>query len=228
MIIATLNIDWAKKGKAKIEDYLNQFNFDFLILTEAVDLELKNYPYKFFSEQIPQNIIYETKDYSKILNGEKGYRTAVYSKIPVSKKYFVCDNKTNLALEFETELGNLVIYTAIIGTLFRQKPFVKNELENSIKDCVKIYQTNKNIIIIGDLNTSFNENEKSFTINLETTNALKNLTEKLNLVNVTSNIKENIDHIIIPKLLENNFIENKIFMEKDFLSDHFGVYISLN
>lgn len=228
MIIATLNIDWAKKGKSKVENYLNQFNFDFLVITEAVDLELKNYPFKYFSQQIPENIVYETKDYSKILNGEKAYRTAIYSKIPVTKKYIVCDNKTNIALEFETEFGNLVIYAAIIGTLFRQKPFVETELENCIKDCEKIHQSNKNIIIIGDLNTSFNEKEKRFTINSETTNALKNLIEQLNLINVTSSIKENIDHIIVPKLLENNFVENKIFVEKNLLSDHFGVCITLN
>jgi endonuclease/exonuclease/phosphatase family metal-dependent hydrolase len=228
MIIATLNIDWAKKGKLKIENYLNQFDFDFLVLTEAIDLDLKNYKFKYFSEEIPTDIIFEKQDYSKILKGEKGYRTIIYSKIPFSKKHIVCDNKTSLALEFENEFGNLVIYASIIGTLFRQKPFAEIELKNCIKDCAQIFKTNKNIILIGDLNTSFIENEKQFSINSETTDALKDLTEKLNLINVTSNIKENIDHIIIPKTLENIFIENKIFVEKGVLSDHQGICIYLN
>ena len=228
MKIATINIDWAKKGKFKIEEYLNQFNFDFLILTEAIDLNLKNYGYKYCSEQIPDNSEYETQDYSKILNGRTGYRTIIYSKIPLIRKLQVTDEKTSLALEFDTEFGNIIIYATIIGTLYRRKPFAKNELENCIADCDKIFQTNKNIVIIGDLNTSFNTNEKHFSINSETTESLKNMISRLSLFNPTSNLKENIDHIIIPKSLENNLVENKIFIEKGILSDHMGVYIAVN
>jgi hypothetical protein len=42
MKIATLNIDWArKKNHLKTVEFLNQFDFDFLILTEAIDLNYK-------------------------------------------------------------------------------------------------------------------------------------------------------------------------------------------
>ena len=55
MKIATLNIDWAKKYKSKnhflrVEEFLNTQDFDFLILTEAIDLNLTYFPLKYLSE----------------------------------------------------------------------------------------------------------------------------------------------------------------------------------
>ena len=49
MKIATLNIDWCKKFKSeKVEMFLSQQDFDFLILTEALALNLKNYNFCYF------------------------------------------------------------------------------------------------------------------------------------------------------------------------------------
>ncbi|MFC3159240.1 Endonuclease/Exonuclease/phosphatase family protein [Chryseobacterium arachidis] len=228
MKIATLNIDWArKKGTSKTSEFLNRFNFDFLILTEAMDLDLKNFPYKYLCSQIPENIVYENLNYTEYLKGEKAFRTVLYSKIPCLKKYPVTDDKTNLALEFETELGNIVFYCTIIGTWFNRKPFVDNELQNTIQDCQKIHSINPNLFIVGDLNTSFRKGEEQFTINLRTTESLQDLFEDLNLINTTSEIEENIDHLVIPKAFENNIIETGIFVDKDFISDHQGVFISI-
>ncbi len=231
MKIATLNIDWAKKYKsknhyAKIEQFLNRQEFDFLILTEAIDLNLSNFPFKYLPEQIPENI-YENINYTEYLKGENAYRTIIYSKFPSTKKHQVIDGKTSLAHEFETEIGNLVIYATIIGTLYKKQPFAQKELENCINDCEKIYKLNSNLIIIGDLNTSFQENEKQFTINPETTESLNNLFEKLDLFNATKGISKNIDHIILPKQFEKLLIESKVFVEKDELSDHQGVLITI-
>lgn len=131
-------------------------------------------------------------------------------------------------MEFETEFGDLVIYTAIIGTQFKKKPYAKNELENCINDCEKISKSNPNLIIAGDLNTSFLEQEKQFTINSETTKSLKTLFEDLNLINATENINENIDHIIIPEFLKENLTDAKMFVEKDILSDHQGIFVLIN
>lgn len=229
MKIATLNIDWCKKIKSeKVEALLKQQDFDFLILTEAINLNLSNFPFKYFSEQIPENTEYEGLNYSKYLNGEKAFRTIVYSKITSTRKFPVIDDKTSLALEFETEFGDLVIYATIIGTQFKRKPFAKNELDNCVNDCKRISEINPNLIIIGDLNTSFLENEKYYCINSETTEALKSLFENLNLVNSTENIEKNIDHIVIPKFLVENITESKTFVEKDILSDHQGVFVSIN
>lgn len=233
MKIATLNIDWANKQKSKyhflkIEEYLNQQDFDFLILTEAINLNLVNFQFKYFSEQIPENIEYEKLNYSEYLKGEIAYRAAIYSKVICKRKMDVSDNKTSLALEFETDFGEIVLYVTIIGTRFKEKPFVKRELENCIKECKEIYEKNQNLIIVGDLNTSFIENEKDFRIDTETTKSLQSLFEELNLKNATENIKENIDHIIIPKKFENKLTSSGVFVEKNILSDHKGVYIKLS
>ena len=229
MKIATLNIDWALKvDKANIEEFLNQQDFDFLILTEAIDLNLKNFKCKYLSQPIPKNIEYEGLNYTEYLKGEKAYRIIIYSKFPSGKSFNVSDNKTSLALEFETLFGNLVIYATIVGTRFRTKPFAKNELENCINDCKKISDSNPNLIIVGDLNTSFLENERQFSINNDTTGSLKSLFKDLNLINTTENIKQNIDHIIIPNFLAKNLTDAKVFVEKDMLSDHHGIFVSFN
>lgn len=233
MKIATLNIDWAKKYQSKfysdkIEKYLCEQDFDFLVLTEAVNLDLPNYRFKYFSEKIPQNITYEKLNYTEYLKGEKAFRTIIYTKIPCKKVFEVFDDKTSLAMEFATEFGDIVIYAMIIGTRFKENPFAKIELENCLKDCEKIYRTNPNLFLIGDLNTSFLENEKEFTINSKTTESLKKLIKNLSLFNATEKIVKNIDHIIIPKKFEKNLIESKIFVEKGNLSDHQGIYIELN
>lgn len=231
MKIATLNIDWARKYKSKkhyikIEDFLNDHDFDFLILTEAININLRNYNYKYFSEQLPEDITYEKLNYSEYLNGEKAFRTAIYSKTPFKRKFQVKDDKTSLALEFETEFGDLVMYATIIGTRYKENPFAKNELANFISDCEEIYKSKINLIIVGDLNTSFLKDEKKFSINDKTTLSLEGLFEKLNLINTTNKIIQNIDHIIIPMHLK-CLVKPEVFVEKNELSDHAGICISL-
>lgn len=228
MKIAVFNIDWArKKDSLELETFINTLNFDFLILTEAVQLHLDNFKYTYSCSPIPENIIYENLNYTEYLKGKQAFRTILYSKLPYSKKYPVTDDKTNLALEFETEYGNIVFYCTIIGTWFNRKPFVENELKNTVQDCTAIHSINKNIIIVGDLNTSFRQEEMRLSINSSTTEALKKLIEDLDLINVTGEITQNIDHIIIPKTLKKNILEAKTFVDKNILSDHKGVYISL-
>lgn len=232
MKIATFNIDWANKSKSpnhykKVEEILQKQTFDFLVLTEAIDLNLENYKYKYFSASIPENQIYEGLNYTEFLKGEKAFRTIIYSQLPSIKTHKVQDAKTSLAVEFETEFGNIIIYSSIIGTWFKRKPFVEIELKNCIKDCTEISKLNPNLFIIGDLNTSFIEEEKEFTINETTTKSLIHIFKQLNLFNSTQSIKENIDHIIIPKTFKNKLNESKIFIEKNQLSDHQGICISL-
>lgn len=229
MKIAILNIDWArKKGTSKTSEFLDQFDFDFLILTEAVDLDLKNFPYKYLCTQIPENIIYENLNYTEYLKGKKAFRTILYSKISHSKRYQVTDDKTNLALEFETEFGNIIFYCTIIGTWFNRKPFVDNELQNTIQDCNRLHSINRNLFIAGDFNTSFKTSEEKFSINSETTKTLIDFFEDLNLINATKEIDENIDHIVIPKTFMNKLITSEAFVDKNILSDHKGIYISMS
>lgn len=227
MKIATLNIDWARKKKPqKSAAFLNRFDFDFLILTEAVDLDIDRFPYTYPCSPIPENTVYENLNYTEYLNGEKAYRTILYSKTPCSKKYPVTDDKTNLALEFETALGNIVFYCTIIGTWFKRQPFADNELRNTISDCRRIHAQNPNLFIIGDFNTSFKTGEERLSISSEITESLKDLFRDLSLTNISSEIEQNIDHIVIPENFANLTIETGVFAEKNMISDHQGIFIS--
>ena len=232
MRVATLNIDWGNKHSStthfrKIEQFINQLDFDFLILTEGIKLNLQNFDYEYFSEQIAENIEYEELNYKDYLNGDKAFRTIIYSKIKSNRKYEVIDNKTSLAIEFETDFGRIVFYCSIIGTWYNRKPYAKMELENCLKDCKEIYKLNHNLIIVGDLNTSFLVNEKELTINEYTTESLKSLFLELNMFNATEKIEKNIDHIIIPKSMKDRIMKSDVFVEKGELSDHKGIYIEL-
>jgi endonuclease/exonuclease/phosphatase family metal-dependent hydrolase len=195
--IATLNIDWGRKSRSrnhfkKIEEILNEQIFDFLILTEAIELNLPAYKYRYSSEKIPENQVYEGLNYTEYLHGEKAFRTMIYSKIPSINKYDVLDGKTSLAHEFQTEFGDFVIYSTVVGTWFNKEPYAKNELENCLTDCERIQKINPNLMIVGDLNTSFQASEKEYTINPETTKSLNGLFKKLNLINATGQIEKNM------------------------------------
>lgn len=228
MKIATLNTDWArKKNTRKTATFLNRFDFDFLILTEAVDLDLDRFPYKYPCSPIPENTVYENLNYTEYLKGEKAFRTILYSKIPYSEKYPVTDDKTNLALEFETAFGNMVFYCTIVGTWFNRQPFADNELRNTLSDCRRLHAENPNLFIVGDFNTSFKTGEERLSISSKTTEALKDLLWDLKLKNVTSEIEENIDHIVVPEVFASRTIETGIFAEKNMISDHQGIFISI-
>lgn len=229
MKIATLNIDWARKLKrTATEAFINQFDFDILVVTEGINLTLPNFPYKYLCEPIPVNTVYEEFNYSEYLAGETAYRTIIYSKYPCVKLHKVTDSRTALAAELETPLGNIIMYAAIVGTWFNKKPYAQIELDNLIADCRRIYQSNPNLIVVGDLNTSFRENEKKFCISTTTTQALKTLFDDLGMILPTNALEENIDHIITPKEFENNVINCEVFVEKGVVSDHKGVFTTLS
>ncbi len=229
MKIATLNIDWAKKLKREAtEAFLSKLDFDILIVTEGIDLKLPCYPYKYLCEPIPKNTVFEGLNYTEYLQGETAYRAIIYSKYPYIKQFDVADSKTSLALEFETDLGSILIYASIVGTQFRKKPFAQRELDNLITDCQRIYSINQNLIIVGDLNTSFRENEKQFSINAATTLTLSSLFESLHLYVPTNALEKNIDHIVIPKSFLNKLIDCDVFVDKNVVSDHQGVYVVLS
>lgn len=228
MKIATLNIDWAKTLKpTATEAFINQFDFDILVITEGIDLNLPNFPYKYLCEPIPENTVYEGQDYLTLTAGETAYRTIIYSKFPCIKLHEVNDPRSSLAVELETPVGRIIIYGAIVGTLYRIKPYAQVELENLLADCRRIYESNNNLFIIGDLNTSFREDETRHCINNTTTQALSILFNDLNLIVPTNILAENIDHIATPKAFGDKITECKTFVDKDIVSDHKGVYITL-
>ena len=232
MNIATLNIDWGRKYKSaqhylKIEQWLDALDVDFLVLTEAISLDLRNFPYQFHCAAIPANAEYEGLNYSEYLHGETAYRTMIYSKYPAVQTLETRDARTSIAVEFETKEGNFVLYATIIGTRYPPFPHAAPPLENCTLDCEKIYQQHKNLMIVGDLNTSFLEHEREYTINAKTTEELKRLFARLDLINVTEYLTTNIDHIIVPQSFSHHTPDSTVFVEKGVLSDHQGVMVCI-
>ena len=233
MTIAILNIDWAKKYKSKthihkIENCLNLLNSDILIVTESVDLNLSVYNFIYKTKTLPKDQEYEGLDYSKYLNKEAANRVTIYSKYQSIKSFEVSDPYTSICNQFKTDIGNITIYATIIGTWFKKKPYAEKELYNCINDCMKIYDQTNSLCLAGDLNTSFKQNEKHLQINDDTTNGLKDLCYFCKLDLTTKDIKNNIDHIFLPKHLTSTLkCASDIFVEKNVLSDHQGVLIDI-
>jgi len=249
MRIATWNIDWGRKYRSKthylnIESFLKEWDFDVLILTEAIQLHLPNYQYRYFSKEIPENVEFAGVNYTHYLRGEQAYRVAIYSKFPAVSFPAVKDEFTSLATEIkinkadwgEIETGfldepqgqSIIVYGSIIGTRFRKLPYAKVELENFLIDCDYLIRQNPNTIIAGDLNTSFLNLEKEYSINQNTTHRIKSKILEMNMLIATENLKSNIDHIIVPNIPESRVVNSEIFIERGVLSDHQGVWVEFD
>lgn len=236
MKIATYNIDWGLVYKNnslldKFESVLDELNADILILTETVDcLELKNYRFSYTTKPLPSDCIYEGINYFNYLKGVGATRVAIYSKYELKKMFKVSDEYTSICCEFETEIGSICIYATIIGTQFNRKPYANNELENCINDCLSISKTVPHFCLVGDLNTSFIEEEKYHEIRgINSRKVINKLTEDCNLDKTTASLVFNIDHIFPSSSLVNNKkINVSSFIEKDKLSDHQGVLVEIS
>jgi hypothetical protein len=228
MRIATLNIDWAKtqKKKAAIEAELSTQDFNILILTEAIPLDLPVYGSVYPTTNLPREQ-YEGMNYTLVSN--PACRVIIYSKYISMKTYEVSDPFTSVCHQFDTEDGSLTIYATIVGTLFRSDMgLAKKELDNCIKDCALIAEQANNLCLVGDLNTSFGAGGSSFQLNGETTNQLKDLCKDCSFVLTTSTLKDNIDHIFMPVYLkETSIMTPGIFVAEGTLSDHQGVYVAI-
>lgn len=234
MKVATWNIDWGRKYRSakhylKIEALLNEQDFDLLILTEAINLNLSHYPHKYFSVALPQNQTFAGVNYTQYLKGELAYRVAIYSKYPAIKILPVADPFTSLSLELEIGMGKpCLVYGTIIGTRFRKLPYAKLEKENFLKDCDALLSSMRNVIIAGDLNTSFSHQEKSDSINTDTTATLKEKFKAMDLYIATEAIPNNIDHIILSDAYQKILLAAQVFVEKNLLSDHKGVWVEFD
>ncbi len=230
MKIATFNIDWASITKSKstvlkITELLNSNDFDILILTEAIELNLPAYSFIFKTNQLP------TGDYEGMFykEGINFYRIIIYSKIEAASFEKVTDKYISICPVFKTVFGEISLYATIIGTLFNKKPFVDTELSNCIKDVRNIFNNNGNVCLAGDLNTDFSKPNSRRIISKEAKNAIFRLANECKMQLTTSEIPENIDHVFIPDKWHQKFkIKASTFIDKDVLSkDHYGIYVEI-
>jgi endonuclease/exonuclease/phosphatase family metal-dependent hydrolase len=226
MKIATWNLERPTQASNKnvaIIDALNQVDADILILTETNDSISLSDNYHYASTQTPTNIPKK----AKYNTGEK--RVTIHSKYPIIKYIETYDGETSICVELSTPNGNLIVYGTIIGIVGnRAENFLQN-LSHQLRDFERIASMG-NICIAGDFNISFGDN---YYFTKDGRTKLDNAFNKLKLLNLTANITNNIDHIVVSKtIIENkNWAVdtwNKERRKEQKLSDHFGLSVTIS
>jgi endonuclease/exonuclease/phosphatase family metal-dependent hydrolase len=216
MKIATWNIERLQKRKNKeIIQAIKQVNAATLVLTEASDLIDLSDDYAFNSKTI---LLHDSTNNYR--SDER--RVIIYSKYPISQTIKTYDEKTSCCAEIETPFGKLFVYGTIIGIYGNRRKCFLEDLDKQIEDINKISQST-NFCFAGDLNISFSDNYYFTTIGRE---KLNDVFSKNNLINVTKDIPQNIDHIIISANFNKNAICKTTTWNHDKqLSDHIGVCV---
>jgi hypothetical protein len=234
--IGTLNIDWFKR-KNKIGqiiiDEINKQDFDFLIVTENIaSFKFNENYFANSTTAIPTDKEFHNLDYGIYLKGETPLRCTIFSKYKPIQAISVADAYTSVAIKYFVENKEIIIYASIIGTwgIQYQKEIAQHELDNFKTDIQNILHQNKNVIIVGDFNTSFIVNEKRYLPQINSRVELLDFTKLHNIYRSTENIENCIDHIFISqKLFEasNNFTNT--FLDNNILNDepHKGIVLNI-
>ena len=206
--IATLNIDWFRKSKYLkkiIQDEIKKQDLDFLVVNENIlNFNFDNNYFEYHSKSLPANKVFEHLDYGIYLKGEAAIRTSIYSKHQSIHEIKTIDGYTSLCHKFKMGKREIVIYGTIIGTwgIKYQEEIAKAELNNFKADIQNIFKENENVIIAGDFNTSFFENEKRQLATINSRAELLNFTNNLKIYRATEKIENSIDHIFFSENLK--------------------------
>ena len=221
MKIATWNIERPNESSGlrneKILDAIKRVDADILVLTETNSCIDPGTNYTGFTTQfLPLN----NPPYYK--QGEN--RTTIWSKYPAAKSLDTFDDYTAICVKVNTPYGDLFVYGSIIGVYGNRELSFKNDLDRQIADWSLICARGP-ICIVGDFNISFGDN---YYFTHEGRDKLNKFFEDYSLTNTTSQIPENIDHIVISKsFLQSYNFEISIWNENKELSDHKGVCVTI-
>ena len=217
MKILTWNIQRPRKVNKSILDKLAEFDADILVLTETNSTI--NPGKKYFC------VATETllKGYDGIDYKSEENRTTIWTKYKIETDHKTYDSFTSVCNTIQTPNGSLKVYGTIIGVFGGLGERFKNDLKSQILDFETLCENS--FCIIGDLNVTFSG--RIYPSN-EAKNKLNAIFEKLDLTNLTSNLENNVDHII----LSNDFLKNKSVIIETWnhdkkLSDHIGICLSL-
>ena len=218
MKIATWNLERVVKNSTKsltIIESLKNINADILILTETNE---------FIDLGEDYNILHSTK-LTVTLYKEGERRVSIYSKYKILGQSETFNNETSICSTLATPFGKLAVYGTIIGIFGNRNENFNTDLDKQLLDFEK-FSKQENICIAGDFNISFFDNYYfTETGRLKLNSAFENL----HLRNLTKNIAENIDHIVMTeKFIENcNFKTETWNLDKK-LSDHIGVCVTIS
>jgi endonuclease/exonuclease/phosphatase family metal-dependent hydrolase len=217
MKIATWNIERpnkASKNNQAIIDCLGRIDADIVILTETNEIIKPAGNYDCYHSSKLGEAYYK--------DGEK--RVSIYSRYGLIRRFETFRSDTSICVQFDTPYGDLAVYGTVIGIYGnRHKNFIE-DLDQQLLDFDKIAKTG-NICIGGDLNMSFSDN---YYYAREGRQKLNTSFTKLNLLNLTVNIPQNIDHIILTKtFVGERIIKIEMWNMDKKLSDHIGVAVDI-
>ncbi len=218
MKILTWNIERPKKANQLILDKLAEYNADIVVLTETNSIINPGKEYI----SITSETLTKGNDGINYHAGEN--RTTIWTKYRVGMHHKTYDKYTSVCTQIETPEGSLDVYATIIGVFGGIGERFKSDLENQLLD-FEILSSGKPLCIIGDLNVTFSGRVYP---SHDARNKLNTAFEKLKLTNLTANIENNVDHIV----LSNDFIQNKKVIIETWnhdkrLSDHIGICLAI-
>ena len=218
MKILTWNIERPKTENPQILEKLAEFDADILILTETNSIIKLGQEYKFISTETLKN----EYDGVKYKPGEN--RTTIWTRYEIGIQQKTYDSFTSVCAEIETPIGLLIVYGTIIGVFGGIGERFTSDLENQLLDFEKL-STESSICIAGDLNVTFSGRVYP---SHDARNKLNSVFEKLQLTNLTSEIENNVDHIVLSKsFVENRKVKIETWNIDKKLSDHIGVCLTL-
>lgn len=220
MKILTWNIERLKtiSKREKIITLLHHYDADIIVLTETTSiLDYGKDIQKAATSPLPT--LHDGQQYK---TGEN--RTTLFSKYPIIQTLPVYNTYNAVCADIQTPLGILRMYGTLTGALGGKGEIFASDLKGQLHDFDKLLQGHS-CCIAGDLNTFFSGYAyPSHAVRCAFTTSF----EKLDLKNLTADIPENVDHIVI----SNNFIKDKnttlsIFNKDKSLSDHIGICIEI-
>ena len=218
MKIATWNLERPNKTSRHnqaIIDCLGKIDADILILTETNEIIDFAGKYNCFHASNLEESYYK--------DGER--RVSIYSKCSAVQYFNTFRSDTSICVKLNTPIGDLAVYGTVIGIHGnRRKSFIE-DLDQQLSDFGKIAESG-NFSNAGDLNISFSDN---YYYTKDGRQKLNSSFEELNLVNLTANVPQNIDHIIMTRtLVGERSINIETWNLDKTLSDHIGVAVELH
>lgn len=217
MKILTWNLQRLEKNKS--ESILAKFaalDADILILTET---DSKINPGELYSSISSKSL---SKNFDGIDYKNTENRTTIWTKYKTEIQYKTFDDFTSVCVDIQTPFGLLNFYGTIIGVFGGKGERFKSDLDMQIADFKKL---SGDICIAGDFNVFFSGYAYP---SHQAKNKLNEIFEKLNLVNLTADLDENANHIVLSRnVIRERKPTIEIWNENKMLSDHIGICITL-
>jgi hypothetical protein len=228
--IATWNVERPNLTTERQREKANAINAelkkhpaDIFILTETNECISPGTDYVHHSEPLDKDA---GGDYYE--DGER--RVSIWSVYPIIERLKVKNSLTTACAVLKTPFGNLAVFGCIIGIHGIRDGF-DTDLKDQMEDLTRFAALGYNICYAGDFNLSFCD---SYYTKKTARSQLNDLFSAIRMKNLTADIPENIDHIVISEsFLPISPIEKECWNQDKkiavpiVLSDHKGLIVTL-